>query len=152
MRGDSTVNLFGVLEINGSALTAERQRAEVLASNLANLETTRTAEGGPYRRKHVVFRAWRLGAGKFQHLLERLGEMHARGVRVERVVEDTAPFVRRFEPAHPDADAQGYVDYPAINPIEEMVNLVGAARAYQLNVAATQATKSMIQQSLEILR
>jgi len=146
------MNLFGVLTINGSALTAERQRAELVASNLANQETTRTPEGGPYRRQHVVFGTWRPSKGTFARLLERFGDIYARGVRVERVVQDPAPPVRRFDPSHPDADAQGYAAYPAINPIEEMVNLMGAARAYQLNAAATQATKSMIQQSLEILR
>jgi flagellar basal-body rod protein FlgC len=141
------VNLFGVLEINASALTAERQRAEVVASNLANAETTRTPAGGPYRRQHVVFGTQRVRLGGFTRVL-----VYAKGVQVERVVQDKTPAMRRFDPAHPDADAQGYVSYPAINPVEEMVNLMGAAQAYQINVAATQATKSMITESLEILR
>jgi len=145
------MNLFGVLDINGSALTAQRQRAEIVAANLANAETTRTPEGGPYRRQHVVFGARRLRSG-FARMLAGFSDASARGVRVERVLADGAPAVRRFEPAHPDADAEGYVSFPAINPIEEMVNLMGAARAYQLNVSATNATKSMIVETLEILR
>jgi flagellar basal-body rod protein FlgC len=146
------MNLFGILEISSSAMKAERARAEVVAANLANAETTRTPEGGPYRRQHVSFRARRVGSRAFQRLLPSPEDVHARGVRVERVVADSAPPVRRFDPAHPDADIQGYVSYPAINPVEEMVDLMGAARAYQLNVAAAQATKSMIVQSLELLR
>jgi flagellar basal-body rod protein FlgC len=78
--------------------------------------------------------------------------MHTEGVRVDRVVEDTTAPIRRFEPGHPDADAEGYVSYPAINPVEEMVNLMGAARSYQLNASAVQSTKNMIQASIDILK
>jgi len=78
--------------------------------------------------------------------------MHTEGVKVEGVVPDGAPAVRRFEPGHPDADAEGYVSYPAINPVEEMVNLMGAARSYQLNASAVQSTKNMIQASIDILK
>ena len=144
------MNLFGVLGVSGSALLAERQRAEVAASNLANAETTRTAEGGPYRRQHVLFAARR--PQEFARTLASFADFSARGVRVEAVVADTAPPVLRYDPPHPDADAQGYVAYPAVNPIEEFANLMGAARSYQLNLAAVQATKFMIQQSLAILR
>jgi flagellar basal-body rod protein FlgC len=145
------MNLLGVLEISGSALTAERERAEVLASNLANAQTTRTAKGGPYQRQLVVFRTRRVGNARFAGVLSGFIDRYAQGVQVRRVVADPTPPVQRYEPAHPDADRQGYVAYPAINPIEEMVNLMGAARAYELNVAAVQATKNMISQSLEIL-
>ena len=144
------MNLFGILEINSSAMRAERARAEVVAANLANAETTRSAQGGPYRRQRVAFRAKRVG--RFQTALEGASAIHARGVRVSRVAADQAPPVRRFDPSHPDADAQGYVNFPAINPVEEMVDLMGSARAYQLNVAAAQATKAMIVQSLDLLR
>jgi len=146
------MNLFGVLEISNSALVAQRQRAEVVTSNLANAETTRTLAGGPYRRQHVIFGARRVPAGSFGSILGATRDLHAQGVQVERVVTDSAPPLRRFDPGHPDADAEGYVSYPVINPIEEMVNLMGASRAYQLNVSAVRATKSMILQSLEILR
>jgi flagellar basal-body rod protein FlgC len=145
------MNLLGVLEISGSALAAERQRAEVLASNLANAQTTRTAKGGPYRRQLVVFGTRQAGNGGFARVLSGFRDRYAEGVEVKRVVADPTPPVQRYEPAHPDADSQGYVAYPAINPIEEMVNLMGAARSYELNVAAVQATKNMISQSLEII-
>jgi flagellar basal-body rod protein FlgC len=90
--------------------------------------------------------------GAFPATLASFSDMHAEGVRVERVVADGAPPVRKFEPGHPDADDQGYVSYPAINPVEEMVNLMGAARAYQLNAAAVQSTKNMIQSSIDIIK
>lgn len=143
------MNLFGVLGISGSALRAERERAEVVASNLANAETTRTPDGGPYRRRHVVFSS----APSFSSALgSRIAGHAAQGVMVEQVVADTAPALKRYDPSHPDADKQGYVSYPAINPVEEMVDLMGAVRAYQLNASAVSASKQMLQQSLEILR
>ena len=145
------MNLLGVLDISGSALTAERQRAEVVASNLANAQTTRTAKGGPYRRQLVVFRTRQTGKGGFAGVLSKFNDPYAEGVEVTRVVPDPTPPVQRYEPAHPDADSQGYVSYPSINPIEEMVNLMGAARSYEANVAAVQATKNMLSASLEIL-
>jgi flagellar basal-body rod protein FlgC len=145
------MNLLGVLEISGSALTAERQRAEVLTSNLANAQTTHTAKGGPYQRQLVVFGTQKLAHSTFAGVLAGLNDRYAEGVQVKRVVTDPTPPVQGFDPTHPDADSQGYVAYPAINPIEEMVNLMGAARSYDLNVSAVQATKGMITQSLEIL-
>lgn len=145
------MNLFGVLDINASALTAERERAEVTASNMANAETTNAPGGGPYKKQLVVFGTERPGAGTFAETLSDVGDLHARGVKVERVVADTSPAVRRYEPGHPDADADGYVSFPNINPAEEMVNLMGAAQAYQLNVSAVQATKAMISETLQIL-
>ena len=146
------MNLFGILDLSGSALLAERQRAEVVTSNLANAETTHTAEGGPYKRVHVVFGANQMASHNFEATLASLTNMHTEGVRVDRVVEDTTASIRRFEPGHPDADAEGYVSYPAINPVEEMVNLMGAARSYQLNASAVQSTKNMIQASIDILK
>ncbi|MGD0124995.1 MAG: flagellar basal body rod protein FlgC [Terriglobia bacterium] len=145
------MNLLGVLDISGSALTAERQRAEVLASNLANAQTTQTAKGGPYRRQMVVFKAQSAGNNRFASVLSGFSDRYAQGVEVTRVVADPTPPVQRYEPGHPDADSQGYVSYPDINPIEEMVNLMGAARSYEVNIAAVQATKNMISASLEIL-
>ncbi len=145
------MNLLGVLDISGSALTAERQRAEVLASNLANAQTTRTAKGGPYRRQLVVFKTHPAGRSGFAGVLSGFNDRFAQGVEVTRVVADPTPPVQRYEPAHPDADSQGYVSYPAINPVEEMVNLMGAARSYEVNIAAVQATKNMISTSLEII-
>ena len=145
------MNLFGVLDINSSALTAERVRAEVVASNMANAETTHTPGGGPYRKQLVVFGTEQPGKGKFALALANLNDLHARGVKVEKVIQDKSPAVRRYEPGHPDADADGYVSFPDINPVEEMVNLMGAAQAYQLNVSAVQATKAMISETIQIL-
>jgi flagellar basal-body rod protein FlgC len=144
------MNLFGMLEVSGSALTAERQRAEVVTSNMANMETTRTPEGGPYRRQLVVFRSRRMP--QFPALLAGFGNMSARGVRVDQVIADAKPPLLRYQPGHPDADAKGYVSYPAVDPVEETADLLGAVRAYELNASAVQSTKTMIQQSLDLLR
>jgi len=144
------MNLFGMLELSATALTAERQRAEVVTSNMANAQTTRTPEGGPYRRQLVLFRSQRLP--QFPLMLASLSNVATRGVRVDRVIPDPSAPLVRYQPGHPDADARGYVAYPAINPLEEMTDLLGAVRAYELNAAAVQAAKSMITQSLDILR
>jgi flagellar basal-body rod protein FlgC len=144
------MNLFGMLEISGSALLAERQRAEVVTANMANLETTRTAEGGPYRRQLVVFRSHRVP--QFTTMLASFQRSGAQTVRVDQVVTDKTPPQERYEPGHPDADARGYVSYPAINPVEEITDLLGATGAYQLNASAIQASKTMIQNSLDLLR
>jgi len=144
------MDLFSILDLSGRALTAQRQRAEVVTANMANAETTRTPEGGPYVRKHVLFQAD--APGTFGATLNSAIDRNVRGVHVAAVVPDSTPAVRRFDPGHPDADAEGYVSFPAINPVEEMVDLMSAVRSYQLNTAAVNATKSMIQQSLEILK
>jgi len=144
------MNLFGMLEVSGSALGAERWRAEVVAANMANGETTRTPQGGAYRRQMLVFRAQPMP--RFPLMLARLRKgTPDGGVRVERVVADASPMPSRYEPGHPDADSAGYVTYPNVNPVMEMADLLSAVRAYQLNAAAVQAAKSMIQQSLQIL-
>ncbi len=143
------MNLFGMLEVSGSALSAERWRAEVVSANMANSETTRTPQGGAYRRQLVVFRG--RPASHFQLQLARLTQPAREGVRVDRVVSDPSPLPQRYEPGHPDADSAGYVTYPNVNPVMEMTDLLSAARAYQLNVSAVQAAKNMLQQSLQIL-
>jgi flagellar basal-body rod protein FlgC len=148
------MGLFNALEASASALSAERQRAEVVAANLANAESTRTESGtGPFRRKQVVFSS--PGSSRFQLLLTGLNKLtggRLGGVRLTKVIEDPTPPIVRYEPGHPDADANGYVAYPAINPVQEMVDLMGAVRAYQLNASAVTASKQMIQQSLDILK
>jgi flagellar basal-body rod protein FlgC len=151
------MNLFGMLEVSGSALAAERWRAEVVSANMANAETTRTPQGGAYRRQLLVFRAQPMP--RFPMLLAAMhsdaaGSVAGRvpeGVRVDQVVSDPSPLPRRYEPGHPDADSAGYVTYPNVNPVMEMTDLLSAVRAYQLNASAVQAAKSMIQQSLQIL-
>jgi flagellar basal-body rod protein FlgC len=147
------MGLFSTLEISGSALAAERARAEIVAANMANAETTRTSEGGPFRRKMVVLSG--SGTSGFRLLLAGFNRLTGRApgtVRLVQVAEDPTPSIMRYEPGHPDADASGFVAYPNINPIQEMVDLMGAVRAYQLNASAVTASKQMIQQSLEILK
>ena len=120
------MGLFDMLTISGSALAAERQRAEVTSANLANAETTHTDAGGPYVRKEVVFSA--TASTPFRTVFNRVGRFAqppAGSVQLTQVVEDTTPPVRRYEPGNPDADKSGYVDYPAINPVSEMVDLMG---------------------------
>lgn len=147
------MSTFSLLEISGAALTAERQRAEVVAANMANAETTHTPSGGPYRRKEVVFASsgnmpFRMMLAGFHSGLESV----IPAVRVQRVVDDPTAPLKRYEPGHPDADKEGYVAYPAINPVQEMVDLMGAVRSYQLNASAVAASKQMIQESMELLK
>ncbi|MFZ0270454.1 MAG: flagellar basal body rod protein FlgC [Acidobacteriaceae bacterium] len=148
------MNLFGVMEVSGSALQAERIRAEVVAANMANAETTRTAEGGPYQRQHVVFTSTAPKQSFAGQLLGQTGGSGAEigGVRVSAVVADQGNPLRRYDPGHPDADKDGYVSYPDINPLTEMVDLMGATRAYGLNSSAVQAEKGMLSASLDILK
>jgi flagellar basal-body rod protein FlgC len=147
------MGLFDMLTISGSALAAERQRAEVTSANLANAETTHTDSGGPYVRKEVVFKATH--GSPFHTVLNRTGRFAqptAGSVQLTNVVNDTTAPVMRYEPGNPDADDTGYVAYPAINPVSEMVDLMGSVRSYQLNASAVNAAKQMIQQSIDILK
>jgi flagellar basal-body rod protein FlgC len=155
------MNLFGVMEVSGSALKAERVRAEVVAANMANAETTRTASGGAYQRQHVVFQSvdpsqsfgaqFSLAASGLNNGVDD-AQTVAGGVRVSAVIRDQGQGLKRYDPNHPDADKDGYVTYPDINPLTEMVDLMGATRAYDLNDSAIQATKSMLTASLDILK
>lgn len=151
------MGIFNALNISASALAAERQRSEVTATNLANVDTTHTTSGtGPYRRREVVLQT--TGGSSFRSLLNgggneaELGQAQPGGVKLTRVVDDQADPIRRFDPGHPDADKDGYVSYPAINPAQEMVDLMGSVRAYQLNASAISASKQMIQQSIDLLK
>jgi flagellar basal-body rod protein FlgC len=139
------MNLITALDVNASGLTAQRKRVELTSSNLANSQTTRTPEGGPYRRKDVVFET-----SDFDQSLGMAMNSGVAGVEVSDLVEDPRPFDRRFEPGHPDADAEGYVSYPNVNVMEEMVNLVEASRSYEANLAAMSIVKTMINRTLDI--
>jgi flagellar basal-body rod protein FlgC len=144
------MSLFSVLSIGASGMAAQRARAELLVENLANAETTRTPEGGPYRRKDVVFESTEVSspfASVFDAQIQAAG-----GVGVAEIVTDTREPERRYMPGHPDADANGYVAFPRVNPAEDMVDLMGAARSYEANVAAIAAVKDMIQRSMDLLR
>jgi flagellar basal-body rod protein FlgC len=153
------MNLFGVMDISGSALEAERIRAEVVSANMANANTTRTENGKPYQRQHVVFQSspvdqpqdfasTLLSSGALPGQSPEMGD----GVRVSAVVSDTADPLQRYDPGHPDADAKGFVTYPNINPLTEMVDLMGAQRAYGMNVSAVTAAKAMITSTLDLLK
>jgi len=144
------MDVNGTLGISASALRAERLRLDVIASNLANASTTRTAAGGPYRRRNVVFVAQPEEAS-FGATLESLTEQDAReGVRVVQVVDDPTPPRLVYDPGHPDANAEGYVAYPNVNPVAETVDLMAATRAYEANVQAVNATKRMADAALSI--
>lgn len=144
---------FDMLAVSASALSAERQRTEIITTNMANAETTRTESGGPFKRKEVVFAS---SSNASFHLAFASSSNHTNSeagkVRVSQVVDDPTAPIMRYEPGHPDADKDGYVAYPAINPVAEMVDLMGSTRAYQLNASAISAAKQMIQQSIDILK
>lgn len=128
------------LQISASALTAERKRLDVVAENIANAQTTRGADGRPYHRKEVIFEAVAAEA------------MERGGVRVADVVESQNPMTMVYNPGHPDANPQGYVEMPNVNVVEEMVDLMSATRAYEANVASANATKSLISHALDLGR
>jgi len=162
------MNLFGLMDTSGGAMQAERMRAEVVAANMANAETTHTAAGGPYKRQHVIFSASQGDPGFLDSLATASGTASAAtgllpsglggagavapGVQITGVVEDTASPLVRYDPGHPDAGPDGFVAYPDINPLTEMVDLMGATRAYGLNSSAVQAEKGMITSALEIAK
>lgn len=148
------MSLFGGLEISASALTAERLRMDVVAENLANAQTTRGADGNPYRRKEVVLqeRAGSFGASLSAAMNDGNSARPPGGVEVAGIAEDQTPLKRVYDPGHPDADAEGYVSMPNVDTVTEMVDLIGAQRAYEANVTAMQAAKQMFARTLELLR
>lgn len=145
------MNFFNSLNISASGLTAQRLRMNVINSNLANMHTTRTTEGGPYVRKDVVFAA-NATTGGFSDVLQDQLKNGLNSVKVVGVINDEKPPLLKFDPNHPDADENGYVRLPNINLMEEMVNLMSASRSYEANVTAIKATKSMATKALEIGR
>jgi flagellar basal-body rod protein FlgC len=144
-------DFFTAMRIAGSGLTAQRSRMNVVASNLANASTTHTAEGGPYRRKDPVFRAIPLPERFPARVDDVLGE-NVHQVQVDSVVQDTSPPRRVYDPDHPDADADGYVAYPNIEIVEEMVNMITASRSYAANASVLDTVKQMAARAIDLLR
>lgn len=145
------MDFFTAMEVSSSALTAERTRMNLISSNLANANSTRTAEGGPYKRKDAVFTA-DPGKPTFGSTLSRINGGRPDGVKVTRIVEDQSAPRLKFDPRHPDADQSGYVALPNVNVVEEMADMITASRAYEANVTAAQAAKSMAMKTLELGR
>jgi flagellar basal-body rod protein FlgC len=151
------MGLFDALNVSGSGLSAERLRMDVVAENLANAQTTKDASGQPYKRKEVVLQE--IGGGGFGAQLA--GAMGARaasndssagGVQVAGIVQDSTPGKQVYDPGHPDANAQGYVTMPNVDPVTEMVDLITASRSYESDVTAMQTAKQMFTKTLDLLR
>ena len=142
---------FGALDIGASALTAQRLRMDTISQNIANATTTRTEDGTPYRRRLVVFEETSQGMPFSQYLSASSRDRYlAKGVKVSRIVEDTSPLKRVYDPGHPDADNEGYVEMPNVDVVTEMVNMISATRAYEANVTTINTTKSLAMKALEI--
>jgi flagellar basal-body rod protein FlgC len=152
------MSFFGALDISASGLSAERLRMDVTAENLANAQTTRGPNGGPYRRKEVVLQTAQQDG--FQTALASAvgtvpgsgGSQTAGGVQVSGIAEDSSAPRMIYDPGHPDANAQGYVAMPNVNPVTEMVDLISSSRTYEANVTAMQTAKSMFSKTFDLLR
>jgi len=143
------MGLFNTLDISASGLSAERLRMDLIAGNLANVDTTRTSSGGPFRRQLAVFQARDYYTERAPGIkLPNAGG----GVRVVKIVEDQSPLKQVYDPSHPDADAEGYVFYPNVNPILELADLITASRAYEANLSCLETGKQMIMKALTIGR
>jgi flagellar basal-body rod protein FlgC len=145
------MDFMTAIDIGASALKAERTHLNVISMNLANAKTTRTVDGGPYRRKEVIFKETEVQS-PFSKAMNSALDQEVKGVRVESVQNDRRPLKQVYEPGHPDANAEGYVSYPDINVVEEMTNMLQAMRAYEANVSTITTSKSMYSKALEIGR
>ncbi len=145
------MDFFSSMDVSSSALSAGRTRMNLISSNLANANATRTPEGGPYKRKDAVFSATPVES-QFNRALDAATAQQVRKVEVTEIVEDQNPPRLQYDPGHPDANPQGYVAMPNVNVVEEMADMIGATRAYEANVTAVQAAKSMALKTLEIGR
>jgi flagellar basal-body rod protein FlgC len=148
------MDLFKMFAISSAGMTAQRSRMSVISGNLANVETTRTAEGGPYRRRDIMFKAVPL-ASRFGDLLADNFDEDAQGilsVEVSGIKQSSRPPRKDYSPSHPDADGEGYVRLPDINAMEEMVDLLSAVRSYEANLTAYNATKNLVRRLLELGR
>lgn len=142
------MNFLDNLAISSSGLSAQRLRMNLISSNLANINTTRTETGEPYKRKDVVFEA--VEESSFKNALDEQLETPANSVKVARLIEDDKPYVLKYDPGHPDADADGYIQLPNVNIVEEMVNMISASRSFEANATAVRATKDMAGTALDI--
>jgi flagellar basal-body rod protein FlgC len=143
------MDFFSSMNVSSSALSAERTRMNLISSNLANANATRTPEGGPYKRKDAVFAATPV-ENRFARALDGASGKELRQVEIQRITEDQNPPRMQYDPSHPDADSKGYVALPNVNVIEEMADMIAASRTYEANVMAVQAAKSMAMKTLEI--
>jgi len=141
------MNFLKSLDTSASGLSAQRKRMDIIASNLANIETTRTDKGGPYRRKMVVMRTKEIDQD-----FNEMFNSSVKGVQIEDIVEDQAPFKKVYNPSHPDADSNGYLSKPNVDLIVETTNMLMARRAFEANIAAIKATRQMVIKALEIGR
>jgi flagellar basal-body rod protein FlgC len=141
------MNFLKSLDTSASGLYAERRRMDIIASNLSNIETTRTKEGGPYRRKMVV-----MSTKEIDQNFDEVFNNSVQGVQIDEIVEDKTPFKRVYNPGHPDADKDGYLLKPNVDLVVETTNLMMARRAFEANIAAIKATRQMILKALEIGR
>ena len=148
------MGLFQPFDIAATGMTAQRFRMDIIAENIANVSTTRTENGGPYRRKIVTFQEKELknGVASFRNILkDRTNYYNGNGVKVTKVSEDTeTDFIMEYDPSHPDADENGYVRYPNVNTVTEITNLIDASRSYEANTTAFQAIKSMAQTGIQV--
>ncbi len=146
------MNFFKSMNVSASGMTAQRLRMDIISRNITNASTTRTAAGTPYRRQMAVFSEVR--ANSFDNFLKHaMGSVAVgNGVEVEKIVEDMSPFKLQYNPGHPDADAEGYVQMPNVDTVTEMINMISATRAYEANVTALNNAKSMAMKALEIGR
>ena len=144
------MGLFQSFDICASGMTAQRFRMDTIAENIANVNTTRTEDGTPYRRKIVTFEEKQLNP-EFSEVLNKATQFQGNGVKVAKVSEDyETDLIMEYDPSHPDADENGYVTYPNVNTVTEMTNLIDATRSYEANVTAFNATKSMLLKGLEV--
>lgn len=145
------MSFFGSLDTSASGLTAQRLRLDVISQNMANASTTRTEEGGPYKRKSVVFeQVQNESSNSFSSVLNKKIQSGNNGVRVAQIVEDESEGSLVYDPTHPDANEEGYVEMPNVNTIDEMVNMISASRSYEANVNSFNSMKAMFTKALEI--
>ena len=144
------MSVFGAMDISASGLTAQTLRRDIISQNIANAQTTRDADGNVYRKKSVVFAEKCQVTSTFGDVFGITTGTKSAGVKVSEIVEDRSEGNRVYDPTHPDANEEGYVTFPAVNIVTEMTDLIDASRAYEANITAFNATKSMIMKALEI--